>query len=483
MIYQGASWPAAYDGSIFMNNIHGARINRDVLKETGSGFVGSHGYDFLLANDLWSQIISLKYGPDGSLFMIDWYDKNQCHHTDVNGHDRTNGRIFKVSYGAGKPFRQDLHKWSSHALVQAQTFANEWYARHARRILQERGPSADAAAMVRALDATTISQPAVRLRLLLTQYAVGGLSDRAEIERRLADPDATIRAWTIQLATEQGSPVLARFAQMARSDPSPRVRLYLAAALQRLPLEERFEIIGPLLSHAEDATDANLPLMEWYAVEPLAALDAPRAARLAADARLPRIQEFMARRIGAIGTAESVALLVDELARARTSEQRAALLLGMDEGLLGRRQVAMPAAWPGVFAALAADRDAHVRSLAVASGVTFGDAGAGRVAQAARRLERRSCRRRDALAVLLRVKDPALPSLLQALVIDRWLGSPAIRGLAAYDDPATPEVLVGAYRSLGVSERRERARRAGRAAELGARLLGAVEAGKLRAVT
>ena len=143
MIYLGGSWPAEYQGSLFMNNIHGARINRDILKPSGSGFVGSHAPDFLLANDLWSQIISLKYGPDGSVFMIDWYDKNQCHHKDVNGHDRTNGRIFKVSFGDTKAVRQDLQQLSNHALVQMQTFPNEWHARHARRILQERGPSAE----------------------------------------------------------------------------------------------------------------------------------------------------------------------------------------------------------------------------------------------------------------------------------------------------------------------------------------------------
>jgi len=72
MIYLGGAWPALYDGSLFMNNIHGARINRDVLTESGSGFIGSHAPDFLLANDVWSQIVSLKCGPDGSLFMIDW---------------------------------------------------------------------------------------------------------------------------------------------------------------------------------------------------------------------------------------------------------------------------------------------------------------------------------------------------------------------------------------------------------------------------
>ena len=41
MIYLGDAFPAEYRGSLFMNNIHGARLNRDVLKPKGSGFVGS----------------------------------------------------------------------------------------------------------------------------------------------------------------------------------------------------------------------------------------------------------------------------------------------------------------------------------------------------------------------------------------------------------------------------------------------------------
>ena len=291
MIYLGGSWPAEYQGSLFMNNIHGARINRDILKPSGSGFVGSHAPDFLLANDLWSQIISLKYGPDGSVFMIDWYDKNQCHHNDVNGHDRTNGRIFKVSFGETKAVQQDLQKLSSHALVQMQTFPNEWHARHARRILQERGASAEVNAHApgaRCVDRGPAGDPASH-----PPGPVGRRrSERSQPRstRRLADTEAVIRAWTIQLATEQGppaAPILARFAEMARTDPSPVVRLYLAAALQRLPLGERWDIVEGLVGHAGDAADHNLPLMYWYAAEPLAGLDASRAARLASGSKIP----------------------------------------------------------------------------------------------------------------------------------------------------------------------------------------------------
>ncbi len=483
MIYLGGSWPGEYQGSLFMNNIHGARINRDILRRSGSGFVGSHAPDFLLANDLWSQIISLKYGPDGGVFMIDWYDKNQCHHNDVNGHDRTNGRIFKVSFGKTKIALQDLQKLNSRSLVQMQTFPNEWHARHARRVLQERGASAEVNAMLQALGASTIGQPAIQLRILLTQGAVGGLSDGNEIERRLSDPDAMIRAWTIQLATEQGPPaerMRSRFADLARTDPSAVVRLYLASALQRLPLHNRWQIAEGLVSHAGDATDHNLPLMYWYGVEPLAGLDASRAAKLAFGAKIPRIQEFMARRIGAIGTPESMALLVDLLGQAARSSERSSLLTGIEESLRGRRQVAMPAAWPGVYRNLNADPDHGVRSRATALGVTFGDATA---REALRRVlgdgNAPLAPRREALAALLQAKDPSLASTLHSLVRDPGLGGLAIRALSAYDDPATSDLLISAYSSLRPMERRDALNTLAARRGSAQALLSAVGAGKL----
>ena len=222
LIYAGGAWPAEFNGSLFMNNIHGARLNRDLLVASGSGSIGSHAPDFLLANDVWSQIISLKTGPDGSLFMIDWYDKNQCHHNDVNGHDRTNGRIFKVSFGDPKHQTVNLAGETSRSLVALQSSPNAWFASHARRILQERGPNVEAAEMLVELRRKSRGNTAVALRALLAQHAVGGLRDPAAIEQSLADPDPAIRAWTIQLAVEQGPPpsqILTKFLSLARHRP------------------------------------------------------------------------------------------------------------------------------------------------------------------------------------------------------------------------------------------------------------------------
>ncbi len=110
MIYLGDSWPAQYRGAAFMNNIHGARLNMDLLKPNGSGYIASHGPDFVKFNDRWSQIINLRYDQDGSVYLIDWYDKNQCHRREPDNHDRSNGRIYKIIYNNEERTEVDLAK-------------------------------------------------------------------------------------------------------------------------------------------------------------------------------------------------------------------------------------------------------------------------------------------------------------------------------------------------------------------------------------
>src|SRR5262249_44894875 len=119
-------------------NIHGRRLNMDILKPKGSGYVASHGPDFLLANDAWARFINFRYGPDGNAYLIDWYDKQACHTGDIQVWDRSNGRIYKICYRGVKPVQVDLATKTDQELVALQLHANDWYVRHARRLLQER---------------------------------------------------------------------------------------------------------------------------------------------------------------------------------------------------------------------------------------------------------------------------------------------------------------------------------------------------------
>ena len=129
-------------------------------------------------------------------------------------------------------------------------------------------------------------------------------------ESLLADSSEYVRAWTIQLLSESkkfSDTLLVEFAKLAKDDPSPVVRLYLASALQRIPIEKRSPILEALLAHGEDVNDHNLPLMYWYAAEPVAGKSSTAAAMLMAKSKIPLVREFLARRMSAAANATASA--------------------------------------------------------------------------------------------------------------------------------------------------------------------------------
>src|SRR6185369_13871137 len=132
MIYLADSWPAEYRDTLFMANIHGNRFNNDALVPSGSGYIGTHRPDPFLMNDRWSRLINLKYGPDGSVYAIDWYDKQACHMTNPEIWDRTNGRIYKLIYNDLPAVKADVASQSNEQLADLMLSKNDWYVRHAR---------------------------------------------------------------------------------------------------------------------------------------------------------------------------------------------------------------------------------------------------------------------------------------------------------------------------------------------------------------
>ncbi len=459
MIYLGGSWPAEYRNQIFMNNIHGQRINEDRLSAKGSGYEGNRAPDFCLTRDRWSQILNIQYGPDGQAYLIDWYDANACHHFNTNGHDRTNGRIFKISYKNAENARVDLGKASDEQLVELQLHANDWYVRHARRILQERGLKGAARERLITI-ALEHPDETRRVRALWVLHASGELDEPLAI-RGLNNEHPHVRAWTIQLITEDPrhelSPVvLKRFAELAQHDSSPVVRLYLASALQRLPLDKSWPILSGLLAHFEDAGDHNLPLMLWYAAEPLAAQDAARALKLAADGKIPLVFAFMVRRIAKIGTPEALDVLAAQLDRAAGADVQRVMLQAINEGLKGRRQVPMPKPWTAVSARLMNSEHAEVNAQATALALTFSDPAALAKLRGVLADDRGpATERKQALDALLSAKDPRLAPTLQRLIGVPPLRGPALRGLASYDHADTPKIILAAYPSFSLEEKRD----------------------------
>jgi len=289
-------------------------LNMDVLERKGSGYVAHHGPDFINFNDRWSQILNMLTDQDGSMYMIDWYDKNQCHHNDPNGHDRSNGRIFKLVYNDQKWTPVDLNKKTDAELVDLQLHMNEFYVRHARQLLQERLTAADATsaqkqAVYKGLLNIIHNNPFDhrQVRALWALQVTGGLDEKTALSL-LDHKSEYVRAWTIQFICENKNPpdaALKKFAAMARGDASPVVRLYLASGLLRTPVEKRWDVLSGLLAHAEDANDHNLPDMYWYAPEGSVGSNSDRGIKLLTEAKIPRVREFIARRLA--GESKSVA--------------------------------------------------------------------------------------------------------------------------------------------------------------------------------
>lgn len=311
MVYLGGdSWPKEYRNEIFMNNINGARLNVDHFERSGSGYTASHKNDFLAMNDSWSQWLNMKYDQNGSVFAIDWYDKNQCHSPNPDVHDKTMGRIFKITHENDKWIKVDLYKASDMQLVQYQLNSNEWYVRQARTILQERGPNKQVHNALKEI-LNKNPDPTRKLRALWALHVTKGLSEK-EMTELLSHENEHVRSWAIQLLTENKkiSPqTLKLFVTLAQKDNSPVVRLYLASAMLRLDSYLRWEVVEALEQRIEDEKDHNLPLMVWYAAEPLAALDMKRALQMAEKAKLPKIMTYTIQRVGAIGTDESKKVL------------------------------------------------------------------------------------------------------------------------------------------------------------------------------
>ena len=303
MVYLGDNWPDHYRNTVFMNNLHGRRINNDVLRRSGSGYTASHAADLLVSRDPWYVGVTLQYGPDGGVFASDWSDTGECH--SVRNTRVGTGRIFKITYGSPKSRSVDLSRLDNQQLVRRQMHKNDWHVRHARRLLQERAAAGADMTETHWLLWRQLKQKSevrLTLRALWALHVCGGLTPK-DLRALLDHESEYVRGWAVRLLCEIGAPTqaaLLRFRQLAAEGDSPFVRRHLASALQRLPNAQRWALAEALVKRGEDADDQNIPLMIWYGIEPLVHDDVNRFVGLAARSSIPLIRRHVARRAASL---------------------------------------------------------------------------------------------------------------------------------------------------------------------------------------
>lgn len=138
IIYQGGAYPKEYEDQYIAGNLLSNAVYWHKMEPNGSTFKARHGGDFLIANDPWFRPVDLTLGPDGSVYVADWYDKRAAHLDPIDNWDKTNGRVYKIEYQGTKPVPPfDLRTKTSLELVELLKHPNAWWRRQARRILAE----------------------------------------------------------------------------------------------------------------------------------------------------------------------------------------------------------------------------------------------------------------------------------------------------------------------------------------------------------
>jgi len=445
-IYLAEEFPEKYHNRIFMANIHEHALLSDILEPKGSGFVGRHGDDTVLANDGMWVGFSVEIGPDGAVYILDWHDPDIC---GMSTMQKDTGRIFRVAAkGASGKSGLNLAKLSDKELVDLQAHRNDWYVRRARVLLHERAVEGSLSKNIHGLlwnQFKSGPDTGRKLRSLWALHVTEGVSQK-QLTQLLDDKDAHIRSWAIQLLCEDfkpGNAALRKFKTLAATDSSPVVRLYLAAALQRIPESSAWAVAEGLLSHAGDADDHNLPKMIWFGVEAHVENSTEMALNQALQSKIPMVSNYIARRAVA---AEQVATVIASIGRAQGSAQRIPLLEGLRDGLAGQRYLQAPKGWAALEKKLMDSKDDKERSLTLRLGQLFGSAEAGkaRLVQLKDPGTNLEERKDILLSFSQEVYAPAFDVII-GFLDEPKLREAALRAIASYDDQSIPGEVLKRY--------------------------------------
>lgn len=269
--FDSDAYPPEYRGKLYMGNIHGNCINADALERRGSTYRGTSGPDLLTANDVWFMPIVQKTGPDGCLYVLDWYDRYHCYQDarrDPLGVDRGHGRLYRIRYNdtpRAAPF--NLAEESDAQLVARLASPNVFYRDLAQRLLAERATPQSRAELQR-LVLDEGAKHTTRMHALWALLGGGPLDEKFH-QALLAHGNASLRAWGVRAAgnlPQLAEPLASKVAALA-GDESADVRLQAIIAAGKRPKLDLLAVALAALG-ATGGDDPLLPRIAWENLNP-----------------------------------------------------------------------------------------------------------------------------------------------------------------------------------------------------------------------
>jgi putative membrane-bound dehydrogenase-like protein len=455
VFYEAARLPQEYQGLLFgvaplLNHVVTSRKSPD-----GSSFQTQDVGLAVSSTDSWFRPVDIKLGPDGALYIADWYDHQVNHYRNHEGQiDQERGRVYRLTARDAGPSSPDrpanLSLLRTLELVKLLADPNKWTRQTALRLIADRKDPSLAPELAHLIEHETGQ---LALEALWALNLVGRLDEPA-ILKNLDHSDPYVRLWTARLACDPSavSPsVAAALAHRTAIEADVEVRAQLAASAKRLPARDALPIVRALLARSEDEHDIHLPLLLWWAIEakatvdPQAVLDLFRSSEVW-DLPIVRstIAERLMRRFAAAGTRQDLANCARLLALAQGPPHIQRLMAGFEAAYSGRSLARLPRE----LAEALAKYSGQSLTLGLRQGKAEARAAALRIL-ADEHADR--SQKLQILQVVGEVRPPGfVPVILQLACqsSDNALRAAALAASSAYEDPAIPVEVLKAYSGM-----------------------------------
>ena len=239
----GRHLPEDWRGNLLTNDFRGNRVCRYVLSDDGAGFAAREQSEVIKTTHRAFRPIDVKMGPDGAIYIADWYNPI-IQHGEVDfrdpRRDHTRGRIWRVT-AKGRPLvdRPSLVDAPVGTLLDALKAPEDWTRQNAKRVMKELGAKTvlpALAAWVKALDGGDELAQHHRLEALWTYQTLDVLEPEL-LDRLLDAEDARVRAAAVRVVAHWHDRLPDPLALLASrvADAHPRVRLEAVRALAEIP--------------------------------------------------------------------------------------------------------------------------------------------------------------------------------------------------------------------------------------------------------
>ncbi len=268
IVYQADAYPPQYRDQYIAANLLSNAVYWHKLDPVMSSFKASHGGELIETSDTWFRPIDLLLGPDGSVYVVDFYDRRAAHLDPVDNWDRSNGRVYKLEYrGTPKVPAFDLRSKTSSELADLLKHPNKWWRNEARRLLAERQ---DISVHPKLRKWLLMESGDLALEALWALYASGGWTER-DFDQVGTHPNEHVRAWAIRFLGDEGGDLseitTAALERMATTETSPVVLAQLACSARRFNPEFAFALTSAFLENRLCSEDPQLPLLVWWVME------------------------------------------------------------------------------------------------------------------------------------------------------------------------------------------------------------------------